>query len=190
MLFAGRLHVVKGVDILLRAWSLVHRQLPGMALRLAGDGAELESLRALSEELAISDSVWFLGYQKQEEVAALCRGAELVVIPSRNEGHPRIALEAGACGAVCVASRVGGIPEAIADGKTGFLTDPESPPALAEGMLRALHLPAEERRGIGQAASKYVEQKFSREAVLASHQDVFRSILRKRSTAVGLGQRH
>src|SRR5271170_1517946 len=138
VLFVGRFHIVKGVDLLLHAWSLIQGQVASISLWLIGEGQELRSLNALSERLGVSKSVRFKGYKTQAELPRLYRGAEFVVLPSRNEGLPRVALEAGACGAICVATNVGGIPETILDGVTGFLVDPDSPEALARVMLRAL----------------------------------------------------
>jgi glycosyltransferase involved in cell wall biosynthesis len=181
VLFVGRFHIVKGIDILLRAWSLLQGHVAGINLWLVGEGEELGSLRSLSDHLGVSKSVRFKGYRAQEELPSLYRAAEIVVLPSRNEGLPRTALEAGACGAICVGARTGGIPETILDGVTGFLVDPESPEALAQGMLRALCLPESDKRRMSAAARAHIQQNFNQETMVARYEQLFQSILRKRT---------
>ena len=181
VLFVGRFHIIKGVDLLLRAWSLLQDQAAGITLWLVGEGDELSSLRSLSEQLGVGKSVRFKGYSAQTELSSIYRGAEMVIVPSRNEGLPRVALEAGACGAIRVATRVGGIPETILDGVTGFLVDPESPEALAQGILRALCQPDSEKQRMSAAARAHIQQHFNRETMLARYEHVFQSLLQKRA---------
>ena len=69
MLFVGRLHTVKGVDLLLRAWSLVQQQVTGTTLRVVGSGQGLANLRSLCERLGINGSVVFEG----DKTKVICR---------------------------------------------------------------------------------------------------------------------
>jgi glycosyltransferase involved in cell wall biosynthesis len=180
-LFVGRFHVVKGVDLLLQAWSLIQGQLPGLTLWLIGEGQEFRTLNTLSEQLGVSKSVRFKGYKTQRELLHLYRDAELVVVPSRNEGLPLVVLEAGASGAICVATNVGGIPETILDGVTGFLVDPESPKALAQAMLRVLFLPESQKRRMSAAARVHIEQHFNRATMVASYEQIFQSLFHRQA---------
>ena len=84
VLFVGRFHIVKGADLLLRAWSLLQGQAAGITLWLVGEGHELSSLRSLSEQLGVSKSVRFKGYKTQAELPSLYGGAEMVIVPSRS----------------------------------------------------------------------------------------------------------
>lgn len=177
VLFVGRLHPGKGVDLLLRSWKLLRPPTPETALWLAGEGDAGGDLRAIVRELGIAGRVRFQGSISQADLPSLYRGAELVVIPSRNEGLPRVAMEAGACGAVCVATRVGGIPEVIEDGVTGFLTEPESPRALAEVLAHALGLSPECRQRIGAAATSRIRRHFRHDRTVAEYDALFRSLL-------------
>jgi glycosyltransferase involved in cell wall biosynthesis len=179
VLFVGRFHTVKGADLLLHAWSLIQGPMAGLTLWLIGEGQELRSLQSLSEQLGVSKSVRFRGYKTQAELPCLYRDAEVVVVPSRNEGLGRVALEAGACGAICVATNVGGIPETILDGVTGFLVDPESPKALARAMLRALSLPESQKRCMSAAARTHIEQRFNRATMVAQYQQIFQSLFQR-----------
>lgn len=100
-----------------------------------------------------------------------------MVMPSRHEGLPRVALEAGACGAVCVGTRVGGIPEVICEGITGFLAAPESPVALADALERALRLAPEVQRRMGAAARSRILPRFTQARCVAAYEELFHSLL-------------
>jgi glycosyltransferase involved in cell wall biosynthesis len=177
LLFVGALRSIKGVDILLRAWQRIQPQVPATSLMLVGQGIDLDRLVVLSETLGVSGSVRFVGTRSQDELPSLYRYAQVVVIPSRSEGLPRVALEAGACGAICVASRVGGLPEVLEDRVTGLLVDPESPEALAEGLLCALNLPAELKQRMSVAAKEKIRRQFDQPTMVRSYERLFQSLL-------------
>jgi glycosyltransferase involved in cell wall biosynthesis len=80
--------------------------------------------------------VRFAGRQSSEEVPWWLNAADMVVLPSRSEGRPNAVLEAQACGLPVVATRVGGTPELIEDGRTGLLVEPENVEALARAIAR------------------------------------------------------
>jgi glycosyltransferase involved in cell wall biosynthesis len=187
ILYVGRLDLPKGVDILLQAWRQIYTRAPGIALCLVGDGVERDNLRVLSERLGIASHVRFMGRLDPKELPALYRGADLVVMASRRhtEGLPLVLLEASASGAVCVATRVAGVPEVIEDGVTGFLVEPEAPDALADALLRGLQLPIVERRAMGTVAKRRVAEHFSHERTVAGFEGLFRSLL-ARPKAVSL----
>ena len=179
VLYVGRLHPVKGVDVLLRGWKEVSSQVGDHKLWLVGDGPEKESLRTLACELGIASSVVFLGPKEQRDLPALYRRAQLVVLPSRSEGSPVSLLEAGASGALCVGTRIPGIAEIIENGVTGFLAEAESPEGLAGTMLHVLHLPVEEKQRIKQAARARVQERYSEDGIVDAYLRLFRSLLKK-----------
>jgi glycosyltransferase involved in cell wall biosynthesis len=181
VLYVGRLEQIKGVDILLRAWQLFQANAPRVALWLAGDGSEMDDLRALSQHLGVAEQVRFLGRVQARDLGPLYRNAELVVMPSRGEGLPRVSLEAGVCGAICVAARVGGVPEVIEDKITGFLVEPESPNALAQVLLDAIRLPLADRRRMGTAAKERIAQHFSHQKTTDAYEELFRSLVEPRT---------
>jgi len=177
VLYAGRFEPVKGLDILLRAWNRIDAPAHRVELWLAGDGAEEARLRALALRLGVAEHVRFLGRVARQDLPTLFRGAALVVLPSRHEGLPLVALEAGACGAVCVATRAGGIPEVICDGITGLLAAPDSPAALADALDRGLRLPPEDRRRMGAAARLGISRRFTHAHCVAAYEQLFESLL-------------
>jgi glycosyltransferase involved in cell wall biosynthesis len=180
VLFVGRFHTVKGVDLLLRAWAIVRRRISGITLWLVGDGPELKNLIALTYELRVNEFVRFVGRKPRQDLRPLYRNAELVAIPSRNEGLPLVALEAGACGSICLGTRVGGLAEVIEDNVTGFLVEPESPEALADALLSALGQPQEMKQRMSVAAKQRIQRHFSQERIIGSYVHLFQSLSKRR----------
>ncbi|HEV8594473.1 MAG TPA: glycosyltransferase family 4 protein [Thermoplasmata archaeon] len=115
VLFAGRLSPEKRVEALIRAIPRV----PHAELLIAGEGPEEDRLR----ELAGASPVRFLGAVPHEEMPHLLNAADLLVLPSEYEGLPTVVLEAFACGVPVVATSVGGIPDLVIPGKTGWLLE-------------------------------------------------------------------
>lgn len=125
----ARLSPEKGVDVGLHVHALVTRRFPDARLFIAGEGPEANTLRGLAERLGIAPAVQWLGYR--EDVSDLYRHMAILLIPSRSEGLPNVALEAMAHGLPVVAAAVGGIPEVITDGQSGFLAPPGDVETLA-----------------------------------------------------------
>jgi glycosyltransferase involved in cell wall biosynthesis len=169
LLYVGRFHEVKGVDILLRAWQLIVPRHPDLNLWLVGGGGEQVALRSLAESLGIASRVQFLGRKDQSELAQLYRDARVVVLPSRREGLPMTLLEAGASGALRVATRLPGISDILQDGTDGFLAEPESPDSLAQALTRVLELPQEQALEVRAKARENVLNKFSEDSITSTY---------------------
>lgn len=133
LLAVGRLAPQKGFDVLLDALARTTCRTP---LVLAGGGPEAERLTTQAARLGISPRVEFLGEVPRERVKRLLLGAFAVVMPSRFEGNPLIALEAMQAGAALIASNIPGLPPELVDGATGFLVPPEDAAALARALDR------------------------------------------------------
>ncbi|MGH7606800.1 MAG: glycosyltransferase family 4 protein [Gemmatimonadales bacterium] len=129
----------KGLDVLLRAFAEVRRRHRGLALVLVGrTHAAAEGLRALARELDVADDVLFCADRPHAQVGLFLERAKVFCLPSRAEPFGIAILEAGAYRVPVVASRVGGIPELLADGDTGLLVDPDDAGALATALNRVL----------------------------------------------------
>lgn len=178
--FGGRMHTVKGVDILLHSWTQVISRFPDVQLWLAGDGPELQAFQDLTKNLGLLSSVRFIGRKRQEELPVFYRNAEAVILPSRREGLPFSLLEAGAAGGICIGTKIPGIPEIIRDGTTGLLVEPESPAALADAIIRVLGWPAEQQAAVRTAAARFVRDEFSEERMISGYIDVFDSVAARR----------
>jgi glycosyltransferase involved in cell wall biosynthesis len=176
VLFVGRLHLVKGVDILLNAWKQVAPQFPDFQLWLAGDGPERERLKRMAEDHGTSQTVKFLGLKSQEELAQLYRNAAAFVLPSRSEGMPLSLLEAGASGALCIGSRIAVIKTILEDGITGFLADEESATSLALAIVRGLALSPEENHRVREALQSLVGSNYSEEQTASQYLELFASL--------------
>lgn len=175
LLFAGRLEAVKGVDLLLQSWRKIESEFPRVELWLAGDGSDRSWLVDKAESLRL-DSVRFLGTKKAGELKKLYQGADAVVLPSRREGLPMTLIEAGASGAIRIASRIPGNVETIEDGKTGFLVKPESAEALAKCIGTVLRLDERTRGDIKQATRDSMLRDFSRDAMISGYLHYFERI--------------
>lgn len=118
--FLGRLGTRKGVGDLIQAFALVKQRCPEAQLYLAGDG-EIETYQAMAEQLGLNGSVHCLGWIAGEAKLKLLTQTDIYCLPSYNEGFPMGVIEAMSAGIPVVASRAGGIPDAISDGEQGRL---------------------------------------------------------------------
>jgi glycosyltransferase involved in cell wall biosynthesis/peptidoglycan/xylan/chitin deacetylase (PgdA/CDA1 family) len=140
----GRHFIVKGIDVLVEAFPEVLAAVPEAGLVLVGGGPDHEALIARVAELGMAHAVHFSGFVQNP--AAYIGRADLVVLPSRREGLPVAALEALALERAVVATEVGGTPDVVRPGETGWLVPPEDSGALAAAMIEALLDPGERAR--------------------------------------------
>jgi len=143
---------------LLRAVDRVRQDVPGVLLLLIGAGPLEPQLRQTVSALGLDDHVRFLG--ARTDVPALLPAFDLFVLGSRYEGLPISLMEAMAAGVASVATRVGGIPEAIEDGVEGSLIPAGDPTALADAISTLLRDP-HRREAMGSASASRVREQFS-----------------------------
>ena len=136
-LFAGNLIERKGVDVLVAAFARLDARGACDRLVIAGDGPLRDLLVLQASALGVAKAVDFLGAVDAPALARLMAAADVFVLPSRAEPLGVVLLEAMACATPVVASRVGGIPEIVAEG-CGTLVEPDDPAALAAGMESVL----------------------------------------------------
>jgi glycosyltransferase involved in cell wall biosynthesis len=126
---ASRLVKKNGIDTLIKALALLPEN---FSLAIAGEGVEEVNLRELSRELGLESRIRFVGYQKPELLPEFLREGQVFVRPSRSEGLGNAFLEAMALGLPVIGTPVGGIPDIIKDGETGFLVAVDDQAVLAE----------------------------------------------------------
>ena len=134
----ARLTNSKGQDVLIRAVARLRDRYPKLRVEFVGDGPALATLTNLAREVGVADCCDFVGRVNHDEVLRRMAAATATVLPSRSDAFALVTIESLAVGTPVVAARVGGVPEIIRDGNTGFLLPPDDPPALAEKLDRLL----------------------------------------------------
>ena len=173
ILAIGRLVAQKGFDVLLEAYAKA--QPKDHDILIAGDGVEKEALEARAQSLGLQGRVHFLGRADRAKTIALFKGCDFLALPSRaDEGLPVVILECLAAGKPVVASRCGGVPEAVEEGVTGLLLPREDVNALAEAITRLTSDPALYARLSAGACAR--SQDFRWEAIAAQYAEVYRAL--------------
>ncbi len=132
----ARLADIKGHDILIESMKIIHAHMPDAKLIIAGEGKMETRLKDMAKISGLAQAILFYPVtRKPSEILPLL---DVFILPSREEGFGLAILEAQAAGVPVIASRVGGIPDLVEDGKTGSLVAPEDPVALAQTILEAL----------------------------------------------------
>lgn len=157
---------VKRVRDVVRIFAQIRRARPA-ALVMVGDGPERVTAEQEARELGVQDDTFFLG--KIDVVAPLLASADLFLLPSQSESFGLSALEALACGVPVVASRVGGLPEVVADGVTGVLRDVGDVDGMAAASLEMLGDRKRWER-MSAAAAADARRRFSRDEMVARYE--------------------
>ena len=182
ILHVARLVEVKGTRYLLGAFATLARKYDRVQLLIIGDGPLRRQLHALTASLGMRDRVEFLGAVPHVAVLSWMRKAAMLVLPGirtatgREEGLGMVLLEAAATGLPIVGSRVGGIPECMLEGKTGFLVPERDEDALARRMAELLEDPVRRHR-MGAAGRALVEDRFDIDRQTAVLENFYDSLL-------------
>lgn len=174
----GQLIRGKGQEVFLKAAAQVSKLFPNVKFIIVGDGNEAyrKKLEDLSEELGIEEKVIFSGFR--EDIPQITSSFDIVVLPSSShfEGFPRVVLEGMACSKPVIATRIGGNPEAVEDGKTGMIVPPGNSDILAEAILELIK-DKNKRSQMGEAGRKRVESLFSIEKNIAQIEKLYKELL-------------
>jgi len=172
----ARLIPEKGVDTFIEAANILLKRTSysDLLFLIAGDGPLEFKLKKIVRDLGIEDNLQFLGYRN--DIYNLINMSDIVVLSSRTEGLGLALLEAMAFKKPVIGSNVGGIPEIIEDGKTGFLVPPNNPEALAGSILDVLYR-SDSVKAVAEEGYKSVLHKFSKESMLNGLQKLFCDLL-------------
>jgi glycosyltransferase involved in cell wall biosynthesis len=167
---AGRLSPEKGFAVLIDAAASVLASDTGAGVVIFGEGVLRPELEQLVRARGLDGRVVLPGFR--DDLDSLLAAADVVTLPSFTEGLPNVALEASAAGIPVVATAVGGTPEVIADGETGFLVPPGRPAELAARLIQLLR-DDDLRTMLGNAGRARMQRLFTFDAQAAAYLDLF-----------------
>lgn len=173
---ASRLSPEKGISQLVEAAALVRQADPGVGFVVFGDGPLRDELAARARARGLERALVFAGFRG--DVMSYLPHLDLAVIPSFTEGLPVALLEYYAAGVPVVATAVGGIPEVVEDGRSGYLVPPGDPAALARRIGDALRDEAALRE-MGRRGRDRVRAEFTFAAQSPRYQELFRRLVRR-----------
>lgn len=180
ILYVGRIHKTKGVDVLFNAIKILIDR--GFDIRLVIVGGNLgfknyqvqeDKMRQLATELRINPYLDFVGMKQPEQVKTLMQESALLVLPSRRETFGTVLIEAIACGTPVVATRCGG-PEDFVNDDVGILVDKENSQALANGLEKII---STQKKYCAQTLFGYAHAGFSWESVAIKTNEIYKKLL-------------
>ena len=175
--YVGVLHSIKGIEYFIDAIPEILSSNPKAKFVIVGwekeDGVE-SSLKERVQSLDLEDTVRFAG--QRDDIPQVMSSIDVLVVPSLDEPFGYINIEAGAAGVPVVASRVGGIPEIVKNGETGYLVAPKRPDLISEYCNKLLEEDCL-RENMGQAAKRHIEENFSVDSGLSKFDKLFGKFL-------------
>ncbi|WP_339146480.1 MULTISPECIES: N-acetyl-alpha-D-glucosaminyl L-malate synthase BshA [unclassified Sutcliffiella] len=164
---------VKRVQDVVKSFHLIEKQIPSKLL-LVGDGPEISVVCNLVKELGLKDKVLFLG--KQENLEDLYSISDLMLLLSEKESFGLVLLEAMACGVPSVGTKIGGIPEVIDNGKTGYLSDVGDVEDISRNAIKILGDTTLHTKFAGNAISR-VKEHFSSQRIVEQYEDMYKQLI-------------
>ncbi|MEG2526985.1 MAG: polysaccharide pyruvyl transferase CsaB [Oscillospiraceae bacterium] len=173
---AARLDPVKDISTLIRGFAAAEKSAPCLRLVIAGDGAELESLRALALELGVAEKICFAGWIS--DINTFYAALDINTLTSVSETFPYALTEGARAMLPTISSRVGGVPALITDSETGFLFPAGDHTALGAKLAELAKNP-ELRKKLGMAIYEKTKREFSVEATTQRQLDIYAEVLRR-----------
>ncbi len=176
ILCIGRMVEQKGFDDAIRVFVEISARFPDTTLAFAGDGPLENQLRRQVMEAGIERRTRFLGRVEPTDIPAVISDATLVLAPSRVEAFPMVPLEAGLMGRPVVCTNVGGVSEAVVDGQTGIVVEPEDHDSLVDAVSSLLSSP-DLCRQMGTSARERVLSNFTIEAAADAYAKLYHDVI-------------
>jgi glycosyltransferase involved in cell wall biosynthesis len=174
--YIGRLVELKGITELVKAIPLILNKRNNAKFLIGGDGVLFDEIMEELKSNGVYSQVKLTGGIPHNEVPSYLNEMKLLILPSYTEGIPGIIQEAMACGAVVLATSVGGVPDLIKDGGTGFIMENNSREWIAKNAIRALEHP--DLEGIVKNARKLIEDEYSYEVMVRKCKDSLDELMR------------
>lgn len=180
VIFSLRSHEPKyGLEYLIRSVPTVAKQKADVVFIIGGDGSLRQYHEKLAIELGVKEKIIFTGKISADDVPFYYALSDIVVVPSLQEAFGLVVSEAMACGKPVIGSKVGGIPDQIIDGYTGFLVEPKDPLKIAERILWLIANPEEAKR-MGINGRRIVEEKYDIEKRAENIVSLYKQLLGKK----------
>lgn len=176
ILCLGRLAPQKGFDLAVKAFARVERTLPRARLMVVGEGVEEAALKQLAESLGIAAKVDFTGPVAPQDVYGVINKATMLLLPSRFEGLPLVALQAAKMQRPIISSDVDGLPELVVDQESGLVLRDNNELELAKAILFMVQNP-QKSIGMGKAVAQRFEERFGFDQCVARYERLYRQIL-------------
>ena len=180
--YVGRLSLEKGVMNFIKAMPLILKKQGNLKFFLGGNGPLRGGIEEELRNSNIAQKVELVGWIPHGKVADYLNELKLLVLPSYSEGLPTGVLEAMACGTPVLATPVGGVPDIIKDGETGFIMENNSPECIAKNAIRALDHPNLEK--IAKNARKQIEKEYTYESAVERYEKILKQIHKLNSSIV------
>ena len=176
----GNISWVKGYENLIMSMGTLKKENKNLKLLIAGkilstQAGYYERLKKLVSSLGLEQDIFFLGVR--EDIPQLLSIMDVFITPSLTEGTPLSIIEAMSMKLPVIASRVGGIPELISDGKTGLLVNPGNPDEITDAVLNLLEN-SKIRREMGRRAREAAKKKFSTERCVKGHEKIYKKLMK------------
>lgn len=175
LLCLGRLVTQKGFDLALTAMASITNSFPDARLIIAGDGTERPKLENLVSELGLNHVIDFLGWVSPHRVFDLINTSTMLIMPSRWEGLPSVALQAGVMARPVVGARISGISDVVVHQQTGLLVEPDNASAIATAIASLLDRPQEAAQ-MGKAARQRVCEVFSWDGCVNAYDELWQQL--------------
>jgi len=166
---------VKRVQDIVKVFQMVKKEVPSKLL-LVGDGPEMSAICELVDALNLQDHVLFLG--KQENVEELYNISDVMLLLSEKESFGLVLLEAMACGVPCIGTNIGGIPEVIDHGETGYICELGDIESISQHTLSLLQ-DDELHATFVKNCLDVVQHKFQSSAIISQYEDIYNNLLNK-----------
>lgn len=167
--YVGRLSLEKGVMNFVKAMPLILEKFNNVEFLIGGGGTLQSKIRDEMRKNNLSQNVKQTGWIPDNEIVDYFNELKLFILPSYSEGLPHTVLKVMACGTPVLATPVGGIPDVIKDGETGFIMENNSPKCIAENVIMALKHPNLDE--IAKNARKMIEKEYTYEVVVENYRN-------------------